>query len=220
MKPEDLKSKLDSAATKEDFNAVQAAVDKQNASLETIKNSLAALTAPKIETPVTPSADEDAVRLLANPSEFLRDANRDVRMSQDEIKAQMAELQARQNPELAGFFRQYPKEAADLAAKAPVNLRAQANFWVSAVNQILGDKVRRGEIREGKFPSLLGASSVGVRADGTTEDTNFGFSDEMASFFKERGKSLKDMAFIRDRMDRRTGAGETIDLASWKGRPH
>jgi len=217
MKPEELKAKLDSAASKDDVTATKTAVDEVKGTLDAIKATLAALTTPK--EPVLENKDEDsdpAVRMLSDPKKFVSDETKDLKNASLETKAQLNEMRARQNPSLAPAFREYGKEIMAMAEKISLEQRAHPGFWEWHIRTVVGDKFIKGEIKSG-YPSLLGTSS-GVRGEnGEIDDPNFGFDPEMAQFFKSRNKNLKDMAFLRDRMAK---DGDTLTQDAWKGRPH
>jgi hypothetical protein len=217
MKPEDLKTKLDSAASKDDVENTKKAVDEVKGTLEAIKTSLAALTSPR--EPVIEKNDDDpdpAVRMLADPKKFVSDETKDLKNASLETKAQLNEMRARQNPTLAPAFREYGKEIMGMAEKISLEQRAHPGFWEWHIRTVIGDKMIKGELRQG-YPSLLGTGG-GPRGEGTdTDDPNFGFDPEMAQFFKNRGKPLKDMAFLRDRIKT---DGELLTQDIWKGRPH
>src|SRR5271167_1094625 len=88
MKAEDLKSKLDAAATKDDLTNALKPVEELKGSLDAIKASLAALTTPKEPVIETPPDDTDpAVKMLANPKGFVSDETKDLRESQLETRA-------------------------------------------------------------------------------------------------------------------------------------
>lgn len=74
------------------------------------------------------------------------------------------------------------------------------NFWSHVVKNFLGDKMVKGEIREGNFPSLMGASSVGVRSDGSSSDPNLGFTSDVADFYRQRNIPLEKAAKIQKLM--------------------
>lgn len=220
MSAEELKTKLGGAASKEDLTAALKPFEAQASSIEEIKKSLAALTTSRETPPPVVDDTDPAVSMLSNPKGFVADETKGLRQSQLETQAALSEIQARQNPEFAGIFRQYGTEIDGLVAKVPLATRATPNFWQSCMRQFIGDKFVRGEIRQNNFPSLLGSSSVVRGADGNADDPNFGFSQDMIDFFKGRGKNqkqIKDLAFIRDRMQR---DGETISSEAWQNRPH
>lgn len=207
MKAEDLKTKLDkidSSATKEDVDALK---KEFSTGLEGIKASLAALTTPREPEPVIEPGDP-AVDMLSDPKKFVKNETDDIRKSQLENTARLEEMRARQNPKFAPIFRQYGAEIDALVAKVPLSTRAMPNYWESSLRMFIGDKMMKGEVREG-FPSLLGSSSLGPDADGNENDPNFGFEPEMARFFKERGRDLSKMRKLSDLMVR---DGETLTI--------
>jgi hypothetical protein len=217
MKPEDLKAKLEGAATKEDLTNALKPVEQFNGTLAEIKATLAALTTPK--EPVIEKNDDDsdpAVRMLSDPNKFVADATKDLKNASLDTKAQLNEMRARQNPSLAPAFREYGKEIMAMAEKISLEQRAHPGFWEWHIRTVIGDKMIKGELRQG-YPSLLGTGGGPRGESGDADDPNFGFDPDMAQFFKSRGKNLKDMAFLRDRM---TKDGDTLTESAWKGRPH
>lgn len=217
MKPEDLKAKLDSAASKDDVTAAKTAVEEVKGTLEAIKASLAALTTPK--EPVLENNNDDsdpAVKMLSDPKKFVADETKAIKDSQLRTDVSLNEMRARQNPSLAPAFREYGKEIMAMAEKISLEQRAHPGFWEWHIRTVIGDKMIKGELKQG-YPSLLGTGSGPRGEGGDADDPNFGFDPDMAQFFKNRGKNLKDMAFLRDRM---TKDGDTLTESAWKGRPH
>lgn len=200
MKPEDLKSKLDSAASKDDVKtAVEAANAETKSQLQQIQDSLKALTTPK--TPEIPVTEDDAsVRVLTDPTKFVNDATKDLRAGNERVQAQVQEMRARQDPLLSGAFAKFGKELTEEAKKFPLSSQGMDNFWSHVVKNFLGDKMVKGEIREGNFPSLMGASSVGVRSDGSSSDPNLGFTSDVADFYRQRNIPLEKAAKIQKLM--------------------
>jgi hypothetical protein len=186
-------------------------------SIAAITETLKALTTPKEPPKVDPAADpeDDAVKMLTNPKQFLADGTKDIRDANLETKAELYENRARQDSKFAGVFKKFGPELVEAAKKYPVVARANGNFWQFLIGQFIGDKMIQGKLDADTYPSLIGSSSVGADDDDEgNRDGNFGFSSDMAQFFKSRGKDLGVMAKLRDRTLR---DGDTIDLASWKG---
>jgi hypothetical protein len=202
MKPEELKSKLDGAASKEDVKAATDSVAEVKGTLAQIQESLKALTTPKLPEKVADATGDDdpTVRVLTDPAKFLADGTKDLRDGQAKVQAQVQEMRARQDPNLSAMFAKYGKELTEAAAKFPLAMQAQDNFWEWHTSTFLGVKVKKGEIRGDNFPALLGLSSVGPRADGSSGDQSFGFTPDMAFFLKERGVPLDRAARIRQLM--------------------
>jgi hypothetical protein len=201
MKPEDLKSKLDSAASKDD---VKAAVDAANAEtksqLEQIQNSLKALTTPRTEPPAKTEPDDPTVSILTDPTKFVSDATKDVREASLRTQAQIQEMRARQDSRFSNLFAKYGKELTEAASRFSIAQQAQDNFWEFHVRAFLGDKMVKGELREGNFPSLIGTSSVGPRTDGSSSDPDHGLNPEVAAFLRGRGVPSDKAARIQQLM--------------------
>lgn len=217
MKPEDFKTKLEGAVSKDDLTTALKPVEEMRGTLETIKASLAALTTPKEPPAADPDADADpAVKMLSDPKKFVADETKGIKDSQLRTEVSLNEMRARQNPSLAPAFREYGKEIMAMAEKISLEQRAHPGFWEWHIRTVIGDKMIKGELKQG-YPSLLGTGGGPRGENGDADDPNFGFDSEMAQFFKNRGKNLKDMAFLRDRMAK---DGDTLNETAWKGRPH
>lgn len=221
MTAEELKNKLDAGVTKEDLeNSLKPMADLQG-SIAAIQESLKALTVPpKKETPPENNDDgvDPAVRVLTDPDKFLRDGTKDLNDRQLQTQADLYEMRARQDSRFSRLFGKYGKELSESASKVPLLSRAHPGFWEFHVRQFVGDLAIQGKITSESYPTLLGSSSVGASDDDPdAKDGNFGFSQEMADFFRGRGKDLSKMGYLRDRMSR---DGDVIDLAAWKKKPN
>lgn len=221
MTAEELKNKLEATVTKEDLeNSLKPVADLQG-SIAAIQESLKALTVPpKKETPPENNDDgvDPAVRVLTDPEKFLKDGTKDIREGQLQTQADLNEMRARQDSRFSKLFGKYGKELTESAAKVPLASRAHPGFWEFHVRQFVGDLAIQGKITSESYPTLLGTSSTGPSDDDPdNKDGNFGFSNDMAEFFRGRGKDLGKMAFLRDRMSR---DGDVIDLSTWKKKPN
>lgn len=207
--------KMENTASKEDVKtAVEAANAETKSQLQQIQDSLKALTTPK--TPETPVTEDDAsVRVLTDPTKFVNDATKDLRAGNERVQAQVQEMRARQDPLLSGAFAKFGKELTEEAKKFPLSSQGMDNFWSHVVKNFLGDKMVKGEIREGNFPSLMGASSVGVRSDGSSSDPNLGFTSDVADFYRQRNIPLEKAAKIQKLM---AVDGEPITHANYFGK--
>jgi len=213
MKAEDLKAKLDGAATKEDIAAIET---KVTSSLAELQKTLEAL---KPQTPVVTEGEPDGgelpdptVQIISDPTKFVGKQLEPLQKAQMETQAQLGEMRARQNPQLAGAFSQYGTELMESANKLPLAMRAQPNFWDWHIRTILGDKMVKGEIREGKFPSLIGSSSVVPNVTGSKEDKNHGFSASQIEWFNEHKIPIESARAITNMYD----DGEPINQSGYK----
>src|SRR5215471_9610804 len=213
MKPEDLKAKLDSAVTKDDLKAVSDQVTAFTGSLDEIKQSLKALTTPPPKEEVIEDPTDPTTAVLTDPKGFVRNETKGLQDAQIETRAQLQEMRARQNPRLAGVFRQYGDELVATAAKIPLATRAQDGFWEWHARTFVGDKVVSGKIDSGTYPSLIGSSTIGVEQNGDTRDPNHGFDPEVAKWLKDRNIPL-DKAGRIDTIMRKNG--DPITMANYK----
>lgn len=212
MKPEELKAKLDGAASKADLEAITAAQTETKSTLQSIKDSLAALTTPKIETQVDPNADDPAaVRLLADPDKFVDGKLKTVADASQETAAMVQEMRARQA--YGPAFAQFGADLVNYAKNFTAAQRAQSNFWDFAVRTVIGDKAVKGEIK-GSYPSLLGPSSVAPRSTDGEGSPEQELGPEMSAWFKSRGVPLDKALKIRNLMHR---DGEPISHANYFG---
>lgn len=209
MKPEDLKAKLDGAATKDDLTKLTTDV---SSSLTELKKTLEAIkTQPANGDGGGDGGDygsgdgndppDSTIQIIADPDKFV---DKKMKPLQDTVlsnQAMVLEMRARQNPTMQGAFQQYGNELVEAANKLPLQMRAQSNFWEYHIRTILGDKLMKGEIREGKFPSLIGSSSVVPNVTGTAKDENRGFSKEQVEWFGERKIPLESARAILNMYD-------------------
>lgn len=212
MKPEELKAKLESAASKEDLKALQTQNETLSGSLNEIKEALAKLTAPP---PVVEEPDTTDPRdaMLLDPQGFVSKQTQPLAKQQAETQASLNELRARQNPEYANIFSQYGNEISTLANKFTPEQRAQPGFYDWHIKTFLGHKMITREIKPDAYPSLLGSSSVGPNDGDLDRDPNKGFDAEVAGFLKNRGVDLDKASRIHKLMNK---DGEPITLQNYK----
>jgi hypothetical protein len=214
MKPEELKSKLDSAVTKDDLKAVTEQVTQFNTGLTELRESLKALTTPRDPDPVVEDPTDPTTAVLTDPKGFIRNETRGLQEQQIQTQAQLQEMRARQNPKLAGVFSKYGDEMVAMAEKMPLAQRAQPGFWEWHARTFVGDKMITGKIDQGSYPSLIGSSTVSPNTDGSTADPNKGFDPQVAEWFKNRHVPLDKASKIQQIMGR---DGDPISLANYKG---
>jgi hypothetical protein len=212
MKPEDLKTKLESAASKEDVTNLGKQFETISSGLQELKNSLAALK-PKEPEAVIVDEGDPTTNLLLDPKKFVKDETKVLQSQQIETQAQLQEMRARQNPALAGIFSKYGSEMVALAEKMPLAQRAQPGFWEWHARTFVGDKVVTGKLDRESYPSLIGSSTVGVRSDGDQGDPNMGFDAPVAEWLKGRNIPLAKAAKIHQIMGK---DGDTISIANYK----
>ena len=220
MTADELKNKLEATVTKADLEKSLEPVAALQGSIAQIQESLKALTVapPEKKPPENNNDDVDpAVRVLTDPDKFLRDGTKDLSDRQLQTQADLNEMRARQDSRFGKLFGKYGKELTESAAKVPLASRAHPGFWEFHVRQFVGDLAIQGKINSDSYPTLLGSSSITSDDDADNKDGNFGFSQDMADFFRGRGKDLGKMAFLRDRMSR---DGDVIDLSTWKKKPN
>lgn len=214
MKADELKAKLDGAASKDDLKALTDAQTANSGALADIQKTLKALTTPKpVETPNPDGGDDPQVRMLLDPEKFVNDATKDLRQGQAETSAKLNEIRAREK--YGPIFAQYGEELMAAVSKLPVAMRANDNFWDFQIDNFIGKKVRTGEIKPGNYPSLLGSTAHGPRGAGDTSDPDLGFSPDMASWFRTRGLPLDKARKIYDLTVR---DGEPLSIAKYTGK--
>jgi hypothetical protein len=210
MKPEDLRTRLDSSVTKEEFQAQQAKLDEQTSTLSEMREMLKALSTPKPQEVHIEESDPN-IDILVDPNKFITSRMLPLANAQMETQAQMQEMRARQGRH-AGVFAQYGDELMTSAKSFNAATRAGDGFWDFHIAKFLGDKYIKGEIRGTSYPSLLGSSQAGVNHDGSRPDPNKGFDPEMADFFRERNVPIDKAATIKKLID----DGEPISLESYR----
>jgi hypothetical protein len=198
---------------------VKAATDGVEAlkgSLAQIQESLKNLTKPAEPPPnKTDDSDDASVRVLTDPTKFVNDATKDLRDGNARIEAQVQEMRAKGDPRFSNVFNKYGKELAEAAKKFPASAQAQSNFWEFLIPKFLGDKLVAGEIREGNMPTLMGASSVGVRSDGSSSDPDHGLNPEVAAYLRGKGVPIDKAAKIHKLMH---VDGEPITIENYFGK--
>ncbi len=212
MKPEELKARLDSAVTKEDFKRVEDQGVAFATGLSEIKAALASLTAPKPE-PIIEDTTDPTTQLLLDPKGTIRKETQGLRDDQVKTQAQLEEMRARQNPALAGVFAKYGAEMVAMAEKMPLAQRANPGFWEWHARTFVGDKMITGKIEKDSYPSLIGSSTIGVRSDGDQGDPNMGFDAPVAEWLKNRNVPLAKAARIQQIMGK---DGDPISVANYR----
>lgn len=213
MDPEELKSKLDSSATKEDINGIRDQVTQFNSGLSELKAQLATLTTPK-PAPVVEDPTDPTTGLLLDPKGFIGKETQGIKDAQIQTQAQLQEMRARQNPALDNAFKKYGTELVALAEKYPIQQRAQPGFWEWHTRTFLGDKMLTGKIDRDSYPSLIGSSTIGPGSEGKDTDPNMGFGSEVANWLRDRNVPLTKAARISQIMEKN---GDPISLSNYKG---
>lgn len=215
MEQDEFKKKLDSAVSKEDIAALKDELSQSMSNtLGPLVEQLKALKATADPAPIVPDPDpsDDATKILTNPRGFIADETKGIQTSQQQTQAELNELRARNR--YPGAFTEYSQELMDTASKFPLSQRAQPGFWDWHIRTIIGDKVVKGDIRAGKFPTLLGQSSTSVNADGgNPKDPNMGVAPDMADWLRNKGVPIDKAAAIYKHM---VQDGEQITLESYK----
>lgn len=216
MEADELKAKLDSAASKEDIDAIKAEIAASAGSLSEIKAALAELTKkPEVTPEVDPTDPRD--QMLLDPQGFVNKQTQGLARQQAEMKASLNELRARQNPEYANVFAQFGKEIDVLAGKFTPEQRAQDGFYDWHIKTLLGHKMLTREIKPDAYPSLLGSSSVAPNDGDPATDPNKGFDPEMAKWFRDRHPEDKNILEKMAKINQLSKDGEPMSLATYKG---
>ena len=211
MSQEEFKKRLESTVTKEDFAKQAEENQKTASSLDEIKAAIAALKpTPVAEPEVDPSGE--VADLLNDPKTFIKNSTKDLQASQLQTQADLQEMRARQDPNLAPYFAKHGEELVQKASGMSLAQRAHPNFWSFHVRTVMGDKLIKGEVKGGAYPSLIGTSSFGPSS---TESTNpaDGMAPDMVEYFKKRNIPLESAAKIM----KLQADGEPISIATVKG---
>ena len=209
MKPEDLKNRLDTAASKEDLKAItdsQAALQGTLSQLQASLNKLT--TPPEVPDPTTVADQNDpTTQLLVDPNGYINRQTAGTQQVALETKAGLNEMRARQNN--PGIFQKYSDQIMTSANRFPLAQRAQEGFWDFHLRTYLGDKLMKGELEQGSYPSLMGGSSFAPNSTSEADDPNRGFDPQVAAYLKERGIPLEKAAAITQIMVKN---GDPIDI--------
>jgi hypothetical protein len=211
MKPEDLRTKLDSAATREDLTAATAKMDEFGSALSAIQASIAALSAPRvIEDPnITADLNDPTTQMLTDPAGFVTRQTQNISNQASQARADILEMRARQK--YAGAFSKYGDEIMAGANRFSLDQRAGENFWDFHIRTVMGDKYIKGET-SGSYPSLVGSGSFAPGSP-DTPDPNGNLDPAVAAFLKERGVPLDKAAKIKSHM---IDNGEPVSIDTYK----
>jgi hypothetical protein len=210
MKPEDLRSKLDSSATKDDLTAISTKQEEFGTTLSAIQASLAALT-KKPETP-DPTLEADlndpTTQMLTDPQGYISRQTQNLANATAATRADLNEMRARSA--YPGAFAKYNDELVAGANKFSLDQRSNPTFWDFHIRTFMGDKYIKGET-QGSYPSLVGGSSFAVNSSGDPTDPNKGFDPQVAAFLKERGVPLDKAAVVKQMQDN----GEPVSIETY-----
>jgi hypothetical protein len=217
MEPEELKGKLDSAASKDDVKAATDAVDGMKSTLAQLQLSIAALTSPP-PPPPDPSIQADqndpTTQILTDPGGFVSRATAPTQNLALETAAGLYEMRAHNaNP---AIFQKYGQQIMDSIKNFKLADRANPGFWDWHLRTYLGDKLMKGEIEASSYPSLMGGSSFAPNS-GDPVDPNKGFDPEVAAYLTERKVPLEKAAAIQQIMVKN---GDPIDIERYKKATH
>ena len=124
MSGDELKTKLESAATKDDINNIKTGLEQSfSTSLNELRESL-----KQMSTPLTQADPQDpTTRVLVDPTQFVADETKDIRKMSIETQAQVMKMRARQG-QFSNVFSQYGDDLIKKAYSFPVEQRASA--WI------------------------------------------------------------------------------------------
>lgn len=211
MKPEDLRSKLDSSATKEDLTAISTKQEEFGTTLSAIQASLAALTTkPSAADPnLNADLDDPTTQMLTDPQGYIGRQTQGIAAQAASARADILEMRARSA--YPGAFAKYNEDLIAGANKFSLEQRAQPSFWDFHVRTFMGDKYIKGET-QGSYPSLVGGSSFAPQNSGDPMDPNRGIDPEVANWLKDRGIPLDKAAILKKNFDN----GEPVDINTYK----
>lgn len=211
MEPDELKQKLEAGATKDDLKAATDGITELKSTLAALTDSIKSLKGnPEPIAPEPSGSGDDSLDLLSDPKKFVGQQLKPIEDAQQETRAQVQEMRARQNPKFAALFAQYGNELVEKAKAFPAAMRARDDFWTHHLRAVLGDKMLSGEIREGNFPSLIGSSTIGTNVGGSTNEPYSGMDKPVAEFLREKGVPSERAQRILSLMNQ----GEPISMAT------
>ena len=211
MKPEDLRSKLDSSATKDDLTAISTKQEEFGTTLSAIQASLAALTR-KPETPdptIEADLNDPTTQMLTDPQGYIIRQTQNLANATAATRADLNEMRARSA--YPGAFAKYNDELTAGSNKFSLDQRASPSFWDFHIRTFMGDKYIKGETG-GSYPSLVGGSSFAPQNSGDPMDPNKGIDPEVAGWLKERGIPIDKAAILKKNFDN----GEPVDINTYK----
>jgi hypothetical protein len=211
MKPEELKTKLDSAVTKEDLAAATTKIDEFGSSLSQIQAALASLTAKPehIDPNVKNDLDDPTTQMLTDPTGFITRQTQNISDQATSARADILEMRARSA--YPGAFSKYGDEIMAGAKRFSLGQRAGENFWDFHIRTFMGDKYIKGET-QGSYPSHIGSGSFAPGSPDSS-DENKGFDPQVAAFLKERGVPLDKAAVIKKSM---MDNGEPVSIDTYR----
>ena len=213
MKPEDLKTKLESAATKADLEEFKAKQTEQTNSLTAIQAALAKLTTPPPPDPdpnIKADVDDPTTQILTDPAGYINRQTAEVANTALQARADVLEMRARSA--YSGAFAKYGQELTESAARFSLAQRAQDGFWDYHVRTFTGDKFLKGDLQQGSYPSMIGSSSFAPSNGVSDNDPNKGFIPDQVEFFKDHKVPLDKAAALKKMLD----GGEPISLDTYK----
>lgn len=214
METTEFQAKLDGAASKDDVNKLNTAVEEQKGTLAAIQASLAALAAPKPADPdpnIALDANDPTTQMLTDPQGFVQRQTAALQNTTLQTQADLNEMRARQK--YGNHFAKFGEELMTKANNFSVAQRAQPGFWDFHMRTVLGEKVLTGGIEPDSYPTLIGSGSGAVNLNGERPDPNLGVHPEIASWLKEHNVPIESAA----RILRMQADGSEINLANYKG---
>jgi hypothetical protein len=214
MEPDELKAKLDSAVTKDDMSKTTSTLEEQGNALSEIRAMLNKLTAPPDPEPdpiLEADANDPTTQILADPTGFVGRQTAGLAATAAETRADVLEMRARSKyPQV---FAKWGDQLMESAKRFSAAQRSQEGFWDFHIRTFSGDKLLKGEIESGSYPSLVGSSSFAPNTGTGDSDPNKGFSPDQVAFFKEHNVPLDRAAKIKNLV---IDNGEHINLKDYK----
>jgi hypothetical protein len=196
----ELETKLSSSVPKEEFESLKAKNEELSntlAGLQTQLTKLNRFTEPE------PATDDPTTDMITDPRGFISRETANDRGMMYQTRADLQEMRARQKH--AAVFKAYEKDLMAMTVGFSVQDRSNPNFWDIHVERVLGNKMLKGEIKVGSYPSLMGA---GAGSSSENTESNLGLEAFEVEYAHKRGIPLEKAAKMKSIIK----SGEKISL--------
>lgn len=201
---DELKRRLESSVSKEDYDALKAETDGTKSTLSELQERLNSLTNPqRQDDPVDPTTE-----MITDPAGFIGKVTNPTLQLAMQAQADLQEMKARQK--YSEIFAESEDEIMESLKGFNLQTRSQPNFWEIHMSRFIGGKALKGELRAGSYPSLMGAGSASGSSSGG--DPNLGLSADEIEYAAKRGIKKEKYAMAK----KLVASGEKITLESAK----